>query len=143
MNAIVIYESLTGNTRRAGERIAVDMSASGVPTSACPITEIDYPALAAADLVIVGSWTDGLFIVGQKPGRSIRLAKLLPVVDRKRAVVYCTYALHTGRTLQKLQGIVERKGGIVEGGYAIRRDKLEQGSETFVDRVLSNVLHTA
>ena len=140
MNAIVIYERLTGNTRRAATRIGADLSASGVPTSVCPITEIDYPALSAADVVIVGTWTDGLFVVGQRPGRAIRLAKLMPVIDRKTAVVFCTYALHTGKTLPKLQGIVERKGGIVRGGLAIRRDKIEEGSETFVDRLLGNVL---
>ena len=141
MNAIVIYESLTGNTRRAATRIGADLVASGVSTSVCPITEIDYAGLAAADVVIVGTWTDGLFVVGQKPGRSIRMAKLLPVIDRKTAVVFCTYALRTGNTLSKLQGLVERKGGIVRGGLAIRRDKIEDGSETFVDRLLGNVLN--
>jgi flavodoxin I len=141
VNAIVIYESLTGNTRRAAARIGADLDASGVSTSVCPITEIDYAALAAADVVVVGTWTDGLFVVGQRPGRSIRMAKLLPVIDRKTAVVFCTYALHTGKTLPKLQGLVERKGGIVRGGFAIKRNKIEEGSETFVDRLLGNVLN--
>ena len=141
MNAIVIYESLTGNTRRAAARIGADLVASGVSTAVCPITEIDYAALAAADVVVVGTWTDGLFVVGQRPGRAIRMAKLLPVIDRKTAVVFCTYALHTGKTLPKLQGLVERKGGVVRGGYAIRRNKIEEGSEIFVDRLLSNVLN--
>jgi hypothetical protein len=140
VNAIVIYESLTGNTRRAAHRIGADLDASGVSTSVCPITEIDYPALSAADVVVIGTWTDGLFVVGQKPGRSIRMAKLLPVIDRKNAVVFCTYALHTGKTLPKLQGLVERKGGVVHGGLAIRRNKIEEGSELFVDRLLANVL---
>src|SRR5262245_30324757 len=76
VNAIVVYESLTGNTRRAASRIGADLTASGVPTSVCPITEIDYPALAAADVVVIGTWTDGLFVVGQRPGRAIRMAKL-------------------------------------------------------------------
>lgn len=141
MNAIVIYESLTGNTRRAATRIGADLDASGVSTSVCPITEIDYAALASADVVVIGTWTDGLFVVGQKPGRSIRMAKLLPVIDRKTAVVFCTYALRTGNTLPKLQGLVERKGGDVRGGLAIRRNMIEEGSEIFVDRLLGNVLH--
>jgi hypothetical protein len=141
VNAIVIYESLTGNTRRASLRIGADLDASGVSTAVCPITEIDYAALAAADVVVVGTWTDGFFVVGQRPGRAIRMAKLMPVIDRKAAVVFCTYALHTGKTLPKLQSLVERKGGVVHGGYAIRRDKIEEGSETFVDRLLGNVLN--
>lgn len=140
MNAVVIYESLTGNTRRAAQRIGRELDGAGVGTSVCPITEVDYAALAAADIVVVGSWTDGLFVVGQRPGRSIRMAKLLPVIDRKSAAVFCTYALHTGKTLQKLQDLVERKGGVVHGGLAIRRDRLEEGAALFAERLAANVL---
>lgn len=135
-NAVVIYESLTGNTRRAGERIAAELEAAGVRTVACPVTDVDLAALAAADIVIVGSWTDGLILFGQRPGRAGRLRKL-PVIDGKLAAVYCTYALETGKTLQKLQGIVERRGGEVIGGMAIRRDKIAEGAAQFVDRLLA------
>ncbi len=136
-NAVVIYESLTGNTRRAAEAIGAELNAAGVTTAVCPITEIDYAALAAADIVIVGSWTDGLFVVGQKPARSLRMVKLLPVIDRKKAAVFCTYALHSGKTLEKLQALVERKGGDVIGGMAIKRNAIGEGAETFVDRLLA------
>ena len=37
-HAIVIYESLTGNTRRAGERISAELEAAGVDAPSCPIT---------------------------------------------------------------------------------------------------------
>jgi hypothetical protein len=85
--------------------------------------------------VIVGSWVDGIFIAGQKPGRAGRLAKM-PVIDGKKAAVYCTYALKDGKTLQKLGAIVERRGGEVIGGYSIRRDRLERDTTAFVDRLL-------
>src|SRR5437868_3098552 len=101
MQAVVIYESLTGHTRRAAETIGDGLARAGVDTTVCPITRIDYAALAAADLVVVGSWTDGLLVVGQRPGRAARLRKLLPVVNGKRAAVFCTYALDCGATLEK------------------------------------------
>jgi hypothetical protein len=138
-NGIVIYESLTGNTRRAGERIASELQASGVATTACPITHVDYAALAAADVVIVGSWTDGVFMFGQRPGRGGRLWMKLPAIDRKRTAVYCTYAINPGKTLEKLGGIATGRGGDVIGGYAIRRNRIEEGAETFVDRLLAAV----
>ena len=69
MRAIVIYESLTGNTRRAGHYIAAELTQAGVEATACPITEVNLQALSEADLVVVGSWTDGIFVVGQRPGR--------------------------------------------------------------------------
>ncbi len=135
MRAIVIYESLTGNTRKAGHLIADELTRSGIEASACPINEVNHQALSEADLVIVGSWTDGLFFFGQRPGRIGRLAKL-PVIDGKRAAVYCTYAIDTGKTLDKLAAIVGRRGGNVIGGVAIKRTNLEQGSIDFVDRLV-------
>lgn len=135
MKAIVIHESLTGNTAKAGRRIALELTSAGVPTVACPITEIPLQALSEADLVIVGSWTDGLIMFGQRPGRAGRLQKL-PVIDGKKAAVYCTYAVNSGKTLDKLARIVGQRGGDVIGGYAIKRTQLVSGSREFVDRLL-------
>jgi hypothetical protein len=138
VNVVVIYESLTGNTRRAAELIAAELTTSGSTVAVCPITAIDYQALSNADLVIVGTWTDGLFIIGQRPGRAGRLRQL-PVIDRKRAVVYCTYALDPGKTLEKLSAIVAERGGDVVGGMAIRRDDLAAGARELVERLLDAV----
>jgi flavodoxin I len=138
---VVIYESLTGNTRRAAKLIAGDLTASGYPTIACPTTAVDYQALHEAELVIVGGWTDGLFFVGQRPGRASRLRRL-PALNGKRALCFVTYALDPGKTLEKLVAIVEGLGATVEGGMTIRRDKLAEGASEFVDRALENVVRT-
>ena len=136
MQAVVIYESLTGNTRRAAAMIAAKLTAEGVPTVDMPITAVDYQALQAADLVIVGSWVDGLFVVGQRPGRQGRI-RSMPALGGKKAVVYLTYALDPGKALEKMAATVEARGADVLGGLTIRRDKLTSGVEDFVDRVLS------
>ncbi len=139
MNGVVIYESLTGNTAKAGHMIAEQLTAAGVPTEACPITAVDLQALSQADLVIVGSWTDGIFLFGQRPGRAARMTAKLPRIDGKKAIVYCTYALDCGGTLDKLERIVARAGGDVVGGYAIKRNDLAGGAQELVDRLLAAV----
>jgi hypothetical protein len=135
MDAVVIYESLTGNTAKAAKAIAARLTAAGVATRAFPITGIDYQALSQADLVIVGSWVDGLILVGQRPGRLGRI-RGLPALAGKRAVVYLTYAIDAGKALQKMSEAVTARGADVLGGQLIRRDKLEDGVADFVDRVL-------
>ena len=138
MRAVVIYESLTGHTRDAGNRIAAGLTTRGVDTTACPITRIDYQALSDADLVIIGSWTDGIFVVGQRPGRAGRL-QAIPTLRGKRCLVYCTYAINPGKVLEKMTAIVEARGGTVLGGMAMRRNRIPAAVDEFVDRVLSNV----
>lgn len=135
MEAVVIFESLTGNTAKAGRAIAAGLSAQGIPAVACPITKVDYAALSRADLVVVGSWVDGLIFVGQKPGRMGRIATM-PALAGKKAVVYLTYAIDPGTSLQKLSDAVAARGADVLGGATIRRDKLETGVADLVDRIV-------
>ena len=138
MNAIVIYESLTGNTKKAAGFIVDELLSNGISATACPTTAVEYQALANADLVIVGSWTDGLFLFGQKPASAGRLSQL-PFLTGKQAAVFCTYALETGKTLEKLEGIIRDRGADVIGRMAIRRNRLQEGSAEFVARLLGVV----
>ena len=138
MQAVVIYESLTGNTRRAAVLIGAALQRAGVPATVCPVGRVDLQALSAADLVIVGSWTDGFVFFGQRPGRSARL-RGLPVMHGKKAAVFCTYAIDQGRALDKLADIVRERGADVLGGMAIRRDDIDGGVRDFVDRLLDVV----
>lgn len=135
MQAVVIYESLTGNTAKAARAIAAGLTAEGVPTEAFNVTGIDYQALADADLVIVGSWVDGLVFVAQRPGRVGRIANM-PALAGKKAIVYLTYAINAGSALQKMSDAVAGRGAEVLGGQTIRRDRLEQGVSDLVERVL-------
>lgn len=136
VRSVVIYESLTGNTRHTADLIAAELRAAGGEATVSPIDSVDLTALSKADLVVVGSWVDGLFFVGQKPGRAGRL-RGMPVIDGKKAAVYCTYAIDPGKTLSKLSAIVADRGGDVIGGLAIRRSSMEEGARDFVDRVLA------
>lgn len=137
-NVVVIYESLTGNTKRAAWLMGDEFYRRGVATRLFPANAVDADALAAADLVVIGTWVDGIFVVGQRPGRHGRL-KALPDLTGKKCLVYCTFALNPGKVLDKLQHTVEMLGGEVLGGMTIRRDDLEQGAVEFVDRALAAV----
>jgi hypothetical protein len=140
MKAVVIYESLTGNTKKLSQLIGQELRARGVTvTAVCPITAIDLEAVSEADTVLVGSWTDGFFVVGQRPGRGGRMAERLPAIRGKKAAVFCTFALNPGKVIDKMTRFVEIRGGEVIGGMAIRRDDLEGGAADFVDRLLTAV----
>jgi hypothetical protein len=138
MNIVVVYESLTGNTARAAAVMGEELSSRGVRATVCPITAIDYQALSHADLVVLGSWVDGIFVIGQRPGRAGRIESF-PPIDGKRCFVYCTYALNPGKTLEKMTRIMEGRGAEVLGGMAIRRNRIDEGARDFVGRVLDAV----
>jgi hypothetical protein len=86
----------------------------------------------------MGSWVDGIFVIGQRPGRAVRLESF-PPIDGKRCFVFCTYALNPGKTLDKMTKIMEGRGAEVLGGMAIKRNRIDEGARDFVVRVLDVV----
>lgn len=138
MHAAIIYESLTGNTRKTAYFISRELKKAGWTASVSPITQVDYQSIESADLVIVGTWTDGVVIAGQRPGRAGRLRKL-PALRGKRCIVYITYAIDQGKALQKLSRIMQERGANVLGGLAIKRNDLEGGAKDFVARLLDAI----
>jgi hypothetical protein len=57
MRALVVYESMYGNTAAIGEGIAASLLARGFDVSAGPVSRIDPSATAGVDLLVVGGPT--------------------------------------------------------------------------------------
>ncbi|MEY2553436.1 MAG: hypothetical protein QOC57_1296 [Ilumatobacteraceae bacterium] len=138
MNAAILVESLTGHTWKAGEMIADQLQQVGWGiTSLAPVRRPDYAALQAADLVLIGTWVHGLFVVGQTPWALGEIAKL-PVMNGKQAAAFCTYALNPGKSLEKMTSVLGSLGADVLGGVALHRAKLAQHTEEFAARLVDN-----
>jgi flavodoxin len=139
MKAVILVESLTGNTWKAAEQIAALLQHEHWSiTGLVPVREPDHAAIQAADFVLVGTWTHGLFVVGQAPWGLGAIGKL-PMMRGKKSAVFCTFALNPGKTLDKLTSAVMGRGADVLGGIALNRSKLAEHSEVFVERLLANV----
>jgi flavodoxin len=137
MRTALLVESLTGNTWKAAELIAdglgqVGWSVGGLSS----VSQPDHAAIQDADIVLVGTWVHGLFVVGQFPWAAAKISNL-PAMRGKRAAVFCTFALNPGKTLDKLTGAVQATGANVVGGLALHRSKLEEHSEEFCSRLLA------
>ncbi|MEY2581269.1 MAG: hypothetical protein QOE09_1118 [Ilumatobacteraceae bacterium] len=136
MKVAILVESLTGNTWKAGEMIADNLQRAGWGITALSrARHPDYAGLQSADLVLVGTWVHGLFVVGQTPWALGELAKL-PAMKGKKAAAFCTYALNPGRSLQKMTGVLDMLGAEVLGGLALHRAKLPQHTEEFAARLV-------
>ena len=139
MKAALLVESLTGNTWKAAERVGnLLQQESWSITGLVPVRDPDHAAIQDAEFVIVGTWVDGLFVVGQRPRGQSAIAKL-PMMRGKRSAVFCTFALHPGKTLDKLTKAVLTRGPEVLGGVAMNRSKLDEHTEVFVERLLANL----
>jgi flavodoxin len=137
MKAALLVESLTGNTWKAAEMIGAQLQQENwTITGLDPVRKPDHGAIQAADIVLVGTWVHGLFVVGQAPWGAGALAKL-PAMRDKKVATFCTFALNPAKTLDTMTRIMETRGAEVIGGLALNRGKLAQHTETFVDRLLA------
>ena len=94
MKAAILVESLTGNTWKAGERIGSLLQQEGwAITGLNRVRQPDHAAVQAADMVIVGTWVHGLFVVGQAPWNLGAIANL-PAMRGKLSASFCTFALN-------------------------------------------------
>lgn len=138
MEIAVVYASRSGNTRRAGELIAVALEDRGHTVSVQDVDALDFKVLADADLVVLGTWVAGHFVIGQKPGDARRLSQV-PKLTGKQVAIYLTYALDPGRALSKFEKLLADQGADVIGGYAWKRSMLPIGVEDYVDGILDAV----
>lgn len=138
MKIAVVYASRTGNTRRAAELIGTAVADRGHEVSVQPVDGLDFKALAEADLVVLGTWVAGHFVIGQKPGDARRLARV-PKLTGKQVAIFLTYAINPGSALAKFETLLAREGAEVIGGYAWKRSTLPAGIEDFVDGILGAV----
>lgn len=136
--AVVIYESMTGNTARAARLIGAAAAAAGAEVAVFPIDDIGLKELAEADIVFIGTWVDGLILFGHRPGRKGKLQRM-PVIDGKRAATFMTYAVHAGKALDRFAAVVEERGATVVARRLFRRDHLEAGVDDFVHNALAAV----
>lgn len=138
MKVAVVYESRTGNTRRAAELIGAATEDLGHEVGVWPTRKANLDFLTDAGIVFVGTWTDGLIIGGHRPGDAGRLLKM-PGIWGKPAAGFLTYAIHAGKVVGGLADIVAIQGGEWIGGRAFRRDKLPEGIAGFVVAALDAV----
>ncbi len=110
-------------------------------TGLSKVKEPDYRSIQEAELVLVGTWVHGAFVVGQAPWAVNNIANL-PAMRGKKAAAFCTYALSPGKSLDKLTNAVGDTGAYVIGGLAMKRNHLEEHTEEFAARLLDALANT-
>ncbi len=125
MKIAVMYQSLRGGTRRAANAIANSFQSSGATVGTYPVTNIDAQFVLDADLLVIGTWTDGLFGIGAKPAQIGKL-NALPDMSQRKASLFVTYEISPTKSLQQFEewaqereiDLVHQQGFKVRGPFS-------------------------
>jgi menaquinone-dependent protoporphyrinogen IX oxidase len=143
MKVVVLFESRTGNTREAARWVGGAASGSGAEVSVRSVRELDLDELAAADLAFIGTWVDGLVVVGHRPGGARHLKRHLPQLWDIPVAAFTTHAVNPGSAATKLGQLLANLGAHVVGAQSFHRRRLPDGIPEFVDEAMAAVGHVS
>jgi flavodoxin len=134
MHVAIVYDTSTGITAAAADKMAEVVRAAGHDCSSESVGNADQGLVARADALVVGAWTKGYFIIMQHPSEgALRFLEKLSLRG-KPVAVYTTYKIAIGSTLTQLARAVEASGGHVTGMYKVKGPNVPTG---FADWVAS------
>jgi flavodoxin len=101
--AIVIYHSSTGTTKKFGEEIGEYLNSKGIDAHVTSTTVFREEMLNGVDYLLFGCWTSGLMIMLQKPEQSwVEFAEKLPSKKDTKVALFTTYKILTGSMFRNM-----------------------------------------
>ena len=121
MKIAIVYDSSTGTTAKAAQRMGNTLEAHGHQCRVQSISVADPAHVSEADLICIGSWVKGLFIIRQHPTEgTMRFIERLGDLAGKKVVVFCTYKLAVGSTMRQMAEALAEEGATVVEQFKYR-----------------------
>ncbi len=135
--AAVIYRSRTGKTRRYAEEIGAHLRSRGIDVTVASIGDCVMAAPGDVDLLLLGCWTNGLFVVMQHPDQPwVAFARDLPPI-RARVGLFTTYQLATGSMFGRMKAELRGRTPEPEIELKSRDGRLSQADRATLDRFVA------
>ncbi|MFC1959121.1 flavodoxin family protein, partial [Chloroflexota bacterium] len=111
MNIEIVYDSKTGTTAAVSDTMRKTIEGLGHQCRVQSVAQANPADTSQADLIFIGTWVKGLFIILQHPtDGTMQFIEQLDNLNGKKVIVFCTYKLAAGSTLRKMAEALERKG---------------------------------
>jgi flavodoxin len=121
MKIAIVYDTRTGRTMTMARAMGSALQERGHECTVKSINEADPAETANAHLICAGCPTHGLFIILQHPTKEwVEFVEGLGDLGGKKAVVFTTYMVATGRMLKKMTRAMEKQGAEVVGRFRSR-----------------------
>jgi glutamate synthase (NADPH/NADH) small chain len=131
---LVAYESRGGRTAEAARIVAQRLRSTGAVVRAVPLSQVGIAELSETDLLVVGTWVEGLVVSRVEPARAARqwLAGL-PRLAGLQTAVFCTYSVSPRGALGTLRASLEAHGTrvISQDAFGPRKSDIEAGAGRF------------
>jgi glutamate synthase (NADPH) small chain len=122
MQVLVAYESRGGRTADTARMIASALRESDAIVRAVPLGQVGWDELRDTDLLVLGTWVEGLVVARVGPAQATRSwLDSLPRVAGLRTAAFCTFAVAPRDTLATIRRALTERGAIMLAEQAFRR----------------------
>ncbi|GMQ84907.1 MAG: hypothetical protein BMS9Abin07_0472 [Acidimicrobiia bacterium] len=133
MRLTIVYDSRTGTTKAAAEKMAELATGKGHDCSVVAVQAADSSQVSSAEAVCVGSWTEGLFFILQHATKATMEFIETLSLEGKPAAVFCTYKTSPGKMLPTMAQAMSDRGARVTGQFKGRGREVPEGFPDWVD----------
>ena len=136
--AAVVYRSRTGTTRRLAEEIGAYLRTRDVSATVVSVGDCDLGALDSVDYLLLGCWTNGMFVVLQHPdGAWSAFVRELPKISHPHVGLFTTYKLVTGSMFGQMRAELEDKVPSATLELKSRDGRLSDRDKQALDRFIA------
>lgn len=140
MKATILYQSKTGRTAGWARAMAMYLWSKGVSVSYSSISDFKAEQLQDTDLLLLGSWTSGWFVVNQYPSKEwIEGVKQLPDRLPTELVLFATYKIRTGSIFKRMKRYLNLSNvtniNTMRSKTGILSDEDKQSLDAYIDRI--------
>ncbi len=142
--ALVCYASEGGNTAQVARAVGEELAGKGLSVRVLPVERVGPAELAAADLLVIGTWVKGYVVakVGPAPEMQTWLGRL-PRLGGVPVALFCTYGVHPRSTLGTMAAAVERQGARVVTTSALRHGGTKAAAIALARRAIAGARERA
>lgn len=102
--ALIVFHSKYGTTKKFAEKIGCYFNSMNVEANVIPIEKFRKDLLTGADYVFLGCWTNGTFLLNQKPEKEwIDFVKNIPIDKNQKIGLFTTYNILTGAMFRNMK----------------------------------------
>ncbi len=137
---LVAYESRGGRTARAAGLVADRLRGTGAVVRAVPLSQAGLAELTDTDLLVIGTWVEGLVLTRVRAARATRAwLTELPRLAGLRAATFCTFAVSPAASLAGMRQALEERGAVVvaEGAFGPGARNIAENAALFAERLLA------
>ncbi len=140
-SVLVAYESRSGQTERRARALADRLTRGGVAVTLRRLASVGLAEIAAADLVVVGTWVEGFVVAGVQPARATRVwLEGLPSLGARKFATFCSFAVAPKTAPAQLRRSLEGNGATVVAEACFGRGADADALAGFAEQILDLVL---